>query len=238
MKPYYEHGGITIYHGDCRDVIEEWEGLRTYAFDLLLTDPPYGLSASWSENPTGGFISRAVAEDLRRWDHMPSAETMKRLLGICRWAVVWGGNYLGNVLGATTAPLVWDKTIRGMHFADGEFAWTNFNHGSLRIFSFDGRTPELRQYGGVGGRIHPTQKPEDLMIWSIIQAKQASSILDPFMGGGTSLAAAKRLGRNAIGIECDERYCELAAKRLAQNVLPLEFDPIVPIQQDLTNEVR
>ncbi len=221
MKPYYEHAGITIYHGDCRDVLEEWEGLRTQSFDLLLTDPPYGLK--WSENYSGGSISAVVADEISRWDRRPDAETMIRCRNICRHAVIWGGNYLADILGPTRAPLVWDKQIRGMHFADGEMAWTSFDYGTLRIFSFDGRTPETRIYANSSGRVHPTQKPEDVMIWSMRQARQSATVLDPFIGSGTTLVAAKRLGKQATGIEREERYCEIAAKRLSQEVLPLEF---------------
>jgi len=220
VTPYYEHAGITIYHADCRDLIEDWEGLRTKTFDLLLTDPPYGID-TWSANTTGGFMSVQAAREIREWDRCPEAALLRRLIAISRVSVIWGGNYLADILGRSRAPLIWDKAHRGMHFADGEMAWTNFDWGTMRIFSLrlvDGDTK------GTGIRLHPTQKPEELMIWSIRQAKNPQLVLDPFMGSGTTLVACKRLRRRCVGIEIQERYCEIAAQRLAQEVLPLELE--------------
>jgi site-specific DNA-methyltransferase (adenine-specific) len=214
IKPYYERGGITIYHGDCREVMPILP-----RFDLMLTDPPYGIG-SWSANHTGGFMSAAEALAVRDWDVAPDGETLRALVEMATYSIVWGGNYLIDALGRTRSPLIWNKVRRGMHFADGEFAWTNFDFGTLRILDFALSSGETK---GPGRRVHPTQKPLDVMCWSIRQAPALTrSILDPFMGSGTTLRAAKDMGRNATGIELDERYCEIAAKRLEQEVLPLE----------------
>jgi len=217
MTPYYEHAGVTIYHGDCREVIEEWEGLRTHSFDLVLTDPPYGL-ASWTA--TGGnSITPAEADDIQKWDTRIDAETLARVIALARYSVIWGGNYYADMLGRFRTPLFWHKQQPdGMHFAQGELAWTNFDYGSCRVLSFG-----IAQGDTKGQRVHPTQKPEAVMAWAIRYVRPvASRILDPFMGSGTTLVAAKRLGRTAVGIDIEERYCEIAARRLQQDALPLE----------------
>ena len=104
-----------------------------------------------------------------------------------------------------------------MHFADGELAWTNFDFGSLRIFNLAAAASDSR-----GERKHPTQKPVQLMRWCIDVAEKGveiETVFDPFMGSGTTLRAAKDMGKKAIGIEFEERYCEIAATRLAQGSL-------------------
>ena len=215
MTPYYEHGGITIYHGDCREVIEQWEGLRTQTFDLLLTDPPYGVlseSGSAATRRSGGNINSGRMD----WDVAPTAETIARLVAITKNQMIWGGWHL--VLPPTFGYLVWDKQIDGLNFGECEVCWTPMRFAP-RIFRF-------RAVGVDGGKQHPTQKPEALMRWCIDRAEHnhanVNTILDPFMGSGTTLVAAKRIGRDAIGIEIDERYCEIAARRLQQEALPLE----------------
>lgn len=214
VKPYYEQDGITIYHGDAAELLRD-QRLREYGpYDLLLTDPPYGIG-SWSS--TGGNSLRPdEAADINRWDVRPSADMLRAALALARYAVIWGGNYFAGDLGDFRRALVWDKKIRGMHYADGEMAWTNFDFGSLRIFEFPAGRSDAR-----GQRAHPTQKPVQLFQWCINLVEDAKLILDPFMGSGTTLRAAKDLGRRAIGIEIEERYCEIAARRLDQTVLAL-----------------
>jgi site-specific DNA-methyltransferase (adenine-specific) len=207
MNPYYSEKGIEIYNADCREVLPE---LGIY--DLCLTDPPYGIG-TWSA--TGGnSLSQSEAEEINKWDKMPEAELLKLIKRSSINMIVWGGNHFMNVLGSCRTPLIWDKGIRGMHFADGEMAWTNFDFGALRIFSFNVATGDTK-----GNRLHPTQKPLNLMKWCINFLPKCKTILDPFMGSGTTLEAAKDLGRSAVGIELEEKYCEIAAKRLKQKVL-------------------
>lgn len=212
MTPYYTDGAISIYHGDAVALIGALSG-----HDLVLTDPPYGIG-SWSS--TGGnSISAEEAADTNGWDALPSPELLRAAVAAGRYAVLWGGNYLSGVLGATRAPLVWDKKIRGMHYADGEMAWTNFDFGSLRICELAAGASDAR-----GKRVHPTQKPVELMAWCIAVAEKkmpVASLIDPFMGSGTSLVAAKLRGIRAVGIEREEKYCEAAAKRLDDRSLPL-----------------
>ena len=187
--------------------------------DLVLTDPPYGIG-NWSASG-GNSLTAGEAADIASWDVAPTPEVLAACVAAGRYAIVWGGNYLCGALGAFRAPLVWDKGQRGMHFADGEMAWTNFDFGTLRIF-----TQSLGQGDVRGARLHPTQKPVALMRWCIAQAPpDCAVILDPFMGSGTTLVASQSLGRRAIGIDISESYCRTAVERLRQMPLPL----IVPV---------
>lgn len=220
MTPYYSHAGITIYHGDCREVMEEWEGLRCKSFDLLLTDPPYG-TGDTRKNKSRTKLAEARDYGVSAWDDRPAPQAIALARRLCSWQVVFGGNYYD--LPPSKCWLVWDKDNGQNDFADCELAWTNFDkavrkltyrwHGMLQE---PGCMREMRQ--------HPTQKPEPVMRWALMHAPSTvRTVFDPFMGSGTTLVAAKRFGKLSIGIDIDERYCEIAAKRLSQEVLPLEY---------------
>jgi DNA modification methylase len=214
MKPYYAQSGITIYHGDCLDVSPSLG-----CFDLLLTDPPYGIGEG-----TGRHLSRNrvpgpdyFAAD---WDFGTQDERVDCVREQCKYQIIFGGNYYE--LPPSSCWLVWDKDNTG-DFADCELAWTNLRKAVRKItyrwngmLQQPGRPKEKRQ--------HPTQKPEPVMVWALQHAPpDVRTVLDPFMGSGTTLVAAKRLGKSAVGIELDERYCEMAAQRLQQEALPMEF---------------
>ena len=203
MKPYFEFGGISIYHGDSREILP-----KLGRFDLLLTDPPYGINADRDRNcAKNGWVDYGSSG----WDKEPVSD---ELLALCRSkaeaSVIWGGNYFD--LPISMGWLVWDKGQRDFSLADGELAWTDQNR-ALRIFTFS-RAAALQD-----GRSHPTQKPLALMKWCLTFFPLAKSVLDPFMGSGTTLRAAKDAGLTAVGIEREEKYCEIAAKRMAQEVM-------------------
>jgi site-specific DNA-methyltransferase (adenine-specific) len=203
MKPYFEFGGISIYHGDSREILP-----KLGRFDLLLTDPPYGINADRDRNcAKNGWVDYGSSG----WDKEPVSD---ELLALCRSkaeaSVIWGGNYFD--LPISMGWLVWDKGQRDFSLADGELAWTDQNR-ALRIFTFS-RAAALQD-----GRSHPTQKPLVLMKWCLTFFPLAKSVLDPFMGSGTTLRAAKDAGLTAVGIEREEKYCEIAAKRMAQEVM-------------------
>lgn len=217
MKPYYDHGGITIYNADCRALLGD---LRA---DLLLTDPQYGIGVDRTMAAQAGTqYGRAAAKKrdygpATGWDDKPADNaTLRSLIAVSGKAIIWGGNYFE--LGAQACWLVWDKKNGTNGFADCELAWTNlpgavrmFRHmwnGMLRAPSDDGND-----------RVHPTQKPTPLMRWCIQRWGGVGTVLDPFLGSGTTLVAAKALGLPAIGVEREERYCEIAASRLLQEVL-------------------
>ena len=212
MKPYYERDGITIYHGDCREILPTLPKV-----DLVLTDPPYGISLPTDYRSRGRGKMAAcrdyapVHNDDKPFDpsHLPRVPT-----------VLFGGNYFSDRLPPSSGWLVWDKLRPdGLDQADAELAWTNCVKG-VRVFRhlWNGMMRASEQ--GTGH--HPTQKPVALMEWVLTRkGVPDGTVLDPYMGSGPVLIAAKNLHRKAIGIEIEERYCEIAAKRLDQGVLPL-----------------
>lgn len=215
MTPYYEHAGITIYHGDCLEVVPSLG-----VIDLLLTDPPYGIGEARGKNKSRGNLAVARDYGAAAWDDETADEGVEIARCSTRWQIVFGGNYYR--LPPSSCWLVWDKDNGGNDFADCELAWTNLRKAVRKLtYRWNGM---LQQPGRPKEeRFHPTQKPEPVMVWALTQApSDVRSVLDPFMGSGTTLVAAKRLGKFAVGIDREERYCEIAAKRLEQEVLPLE----------------
>jgi len=209
VKPYFDDGQCVIYHGDCREILPELG-----RFDLLLTDPPYGINAARKrDSQRWGWRDYEV----NGWDaERPADAVIAAIVAAADHAIIWGGNYFVRALPFVPAAkwLIWDKGQTDFSLADCEMAWCSWEGAIRRLFL--ARATALRD-----GREHPTEKPLTLMAWCIQQAPAAAFICDPFMGSGTTLRAAKDLGRKAIGIEIEERYCEIAAKRLNQQVLPL-----------------
>lgn len=217
MRPYYERNGITIYHGDCRDVLPE---LETDA--LLLTDPPYGvqLNTGYASAQRGNLTAAHDYPPVYGDDQPFYPNHLLTFSAI----VLWGANYYADRLPAEGQWLVWDKRD-GVGYndqADCELAWTRGTSGTVpRIYRhlWNGM---LKASERDARRVHPTQKPVALMRWCIGFFPHCETVVDAYMGGGSTLRAAMDLGRRAIGIEIEERYCEIAAKRLSQEVLPLE----------------
>jgi site-specific DNA-methyltransferase (adenine-specific) len=205
MKPYYEHAGITIYHGDCREILPQLPPC-----DSVLTDPPYGIASIWQGGGGHGWSSARSKSPLRNsWDEV--APDLTFLLSDDRPTIIWGGNHFN--LPPSRSWLVWRKEVNPvLTLGDAELAWTNLDK-PIRVFDH----PRSKLTGGLVPE-HPTTKPLPLMLWCLSLLKDANTVLDPFLGSGTSLVAAKKLGRSAIGIETEEKYCEIAAKRLSQEV--------------------
>ena len=202
MKPYYAEPGIVIYNGDCRDILPHLEPV-----DLVLTDPPYGLKEKIHDG--GGWSTNPIYDAVLKWDIKIKDSDIAVVLSKGKNSVIWGGNYY--CLPPSRCWLIWSKINSVPTMADAELAWT----------SWDKNTRVFREIiNADGNREHPTQKPISLMRWCIKQ-DVSQTILDPFMGSGTTLRAAKDLGRKAIGIELEEKYCEIAAKRMSQEVLDL-----------------
>lgn len=207
-EPYYSDELVTLYHGDCREVLPTLGEVGA-----IVTDPPYGLG----DKLAGGAGEWGLwADDTGKrnpdgltWDR-EAPEVVASFPTLAEHCIIWGGNYFP--LPPRRGWLIWDKIVRNFSSGHCELAWTtldqptrayNFSHGQL----------------ATEGKFHPTQKPADLMAWCIGFLPAGGTIADPFAGSGSTLVAAKRLGRRAIGVELDERYCEIAAKRLAQGVL-------------------
>jgi len=213
MKPYYQDKHCTIYHGDCREILPDLPKV-----DLVLTDPPYGLGFKTMESASISNKAELGNYHYGDWNDEPiNWGLLWELLTTGKKAICWGGNYYP--MPPSQKWLVWDKDNTG-NFADCELAWTNIK-GSVRKFKFrwNGMLQENMKNKEI--RQHPTQKPVPLMCWCIEQAGEVETILDPFMGSGTTLRAAKDLNRHCIGIELEEKYCEIAVSRLKQQVLNL-----------------
>ena len=223
MKPYYDHAGITIYHGDCRDVMPGLDGV-----DVLVTDPPYGLSLG-----SHGGASDKRTRELRKGCYESYDDTIENYKTIVAPAISEAivATKRGAVFAA--APAAWSLpapvAVGGVYIpaASGRTPW-GFQNLSLVLFY--GVAPDLnkgakhttvRRSSRVdAGHKHPCPKPIMWMLWLVdLSSKQDEIILDPFMGSGTTLRAAKDLGRKAIGIEMEEKYCEMAAKRMSQEVM-------------------
>jgi len=201
--PFYQDDSCTIYNADCREILP-----LLPRFDLLLTDPPYGLGDRMKGGTWGGSHKYDV---MRTWDQeTPEDGLLENAVSLAEFAVIWGGNYFN--LPPSRCFLIWDKSNAVPTMASAELGWTNFDK-PVRTF---------RGQVGVHTTGHPTQKPVPLMRWCLTLCPTAQTILDPFMGSGTTLVAAKLEGRKAVGIEISEKYCELAANRLRQKVLNFE----------------
>jgi len=212
MKPYYQDDYTVIYNNNCVDVLGEIKNV-----DLFLTDPPYGIGEANGKNKSRGKFAISKDYGVSDWDNQTiDIETINDFIKLSKKSVIFGGNYYN--LPPSPCWFVWDKVNGATDFADCELAWTNLKmavrmykhmwHGMLRK--------------GKEERFHPTQKPLDLMKWCILKADKegfSDLILDPFMGSGTTLLAAKQLNRKAIGIEKNKNYCDVAIKRLSQGVL-------------------
>lgn len=208
MKPYYEHAGITIYHGDCREILPSLKA------DVVVTDPPYGIA-----------LDPASRND---WlpDHAPVfgddvAFDPGHLLATGLPLALFGANHYASRLPDSKGWFCWDKATRDgldLKQAEVEFGWTNFlSRPKMLRHMWSGAFRDSER----GTRWHPCQKPVDLLAW-VLSWCPAGLVADPYCGCGPTLVAAKLEGRKAIGIEIEERYCEIAAKRLAQEVLPFE----------------
>jgi len=197
----------------CDDCIEVLKGWPDGCVDLVLTDPPYGIGENAYRNNSRTKLAATRDYGDYDWDKRVSNEHIRRLVCVSKNQIVFGGNYYGSVLGDTRCYVVWDKDNSG-HFADCELAWASFK-SSVRLIRY--RWNGMLQEPGVPkeDRQHPTQKPIGVMRWILERySKTTDLILDPFCGSGSTCVAAKLLGRNYIGIDISEEYCEIARKRL------------------------
>jgi len=233
-KPYYEEPGIQIFHGDCREILPHLPKAGA-----VITDPPY------KTNDVTGGIPKENAH-AHKWNGLlKSSDVTAGLvqLAIEEWMPIVTGSLgrggeiyvmcndknLRRVLNSIHTHnillhniLIWGKpnaTPNKWYMKNAEFCVYGFKQPAIQIENLGSKT--LNHYAHDDDRVHPTQKP---VAWMRFMGKNSrGTILDPFMGSGTTLVAAKNLGRQCIGIEIEEKYCEIAVKRLNQEVLALEF---------------
>jgi len=225
LKPYFETDSVKIYHGDCREVIADLPDV-----DLVLTDPPYGIKYIAGHRTKHDKLRKAIAND-ESLDVM--AEMWPLVMGKLKderhWYAFASPRMIDAAMRVCTPKqvLCWDKGDRGtvgdLTCGFGE-AWEAILYGITGRRPLNGKRPRsvIRQdWSGTMDPVHPTVKPvkllEILINWS---SHPGELVLDPFCGSGTTLMAAKLLGRKSIGIEIEEKYCEVSADRLRQGVLP------------------
>lgn len=220
MRPYYEENGITIYNADCREVLPSLPSV-----DLVLTDPPYGVQM-------GDSKEKRASRHLVRERYLSYEDSLENFTGTVIPVIASLVDSAERVALFTAGHRInyfpQPDAVGGVYCPNA----TGRNKWGFNVFLpilFYGTDPNIHRgckptvlvsYVNAEENGHPCPKPIEWIRWVVIKASQeAETILDPFMGSGTTLRAAKDLGRKAIGIEIEERYCEIAANRLRQEVL-------------------
>lgn len=196
-------GPHTLYLGDCREIVPTLGKV-----DSVVTDPPYGIDYGRA----GGFSASHGWGPWREncsWDvDRPERAIFDAMLACSKYQIIWGGNYFSDFLPPSMQWFVWDKGQREFSLADFEMAWSSQNKAA-RVVSY------ARGRANLDGKEHPTQKPVEVMRWCIDRLPpEVVTILDPFLGSGTTLVAAAMLGKHGIGIEREEKYFDVACRRV------------------------
>jgi DNA modification methylase len=208
-----EIGDAVLYLGDCMDILPALPKV-----DAVITDPPYGLA----EKLQGGTWGKAFEGAYKDWDAAAPVELVQVALQLSDKAIVWGGNYFQ--FPPSRCWLAWIKRDAVRTMAGCELAWTNFD-ANAKFFDWTIAATNAERVA------HPTQKPLALMKWCIEQAGNPETILDPFMGSGTTGVAAIQLGRKFIGIEREPKYFDIACQRIEQAVAQGQLFAPEPVKQ-------
>lgn len=200
----YVFGDATLYLGDCADVLPSLQ-----CVDAVITDPPYGIGENDKKVASRGKLALPKDYGSFDWDRSaPTRAVIDAVRSSAKWAALFGGNYFE--LPPTSCWLVWDKLNGDNDFADCELVWTNWPKAVRRIqWMWNG----MIRVGGEE-RFHPTQKPLQVMAWVVDLCPKSDTIIDPFMGSGTTGVAAMSRGKKFIGIEKDRRYFDIAVDRI------------------------
>lgn len=233
-----DDGRVRLICGRCEDVLPTFP---RGAFHACVTDPPYGIGVGRSAHKASGDVvghgHRRVAKrtyELTTWDDTPATpEALALIMATSRWQIIWGGNFFP--LGPAPCMLVWNKLNGDNNFADCELAWTNLEKAVRKI---DWLWNGFAREGNEERTIHPTQKPVGVMSWCLGHLpKPVTSVIDPYMGSGSTVIACMRAGIPVTAIEEHEPYFAGAIKRIEaeQNRAPL-FDEPIPIQRSMFAE--
>jgi len=207
ITPYYQSDRVTLYNADCLDVLRE---LPAGSVDAVVTDPPYGIGKALVRGGGGGGWANMVNSGADKWDVRPQSIVFDEMFRVSRQQLFWGVNYFG--LPPCNKPLCWDKVRPNQKcVSEWEYAWTSLK-GRAQLFKHCANGGFVRKEP----RLHPTQKPLPLMLWCLGFFPDAQTVLDPFMGSGTTGVACIQTGRKFIGIELDAGYCEIAKKRIQE----------------------
>jgi site-specific DNA-methyltransferase (adenine-specific) len=204
---------VELHLGDCLEVMKS---IPDKSIDAVITDPPYGIADIWKGGASCGWGVASLATPKRNeWDVKPNPEVFDEIRRVSKKAIIWGGNYFE--LPVSRGWLVWNKPERGFTLSEAELAWTNIEM-PMRVYDC---------HRSDSDRVHPTQKPVSLMKWclEVIDKNVSYTVLDPFMGSGTTGVACVQTGRNFIGIEIDPGYFAIAEKRIhdAQQQMRLDL---------------
>jgi DNA modification methylase len=205
-------GDATLYHADCMEVLP-----TLGRFDAVITDPPYGIGADKGKKGSmpfkGGKSYERAYHPENTWDYKrPDADVIRSVVGAGVISIVWGGNYFADLLTAQGRWLWWDKCQTMPSYGDGELAWTNLPQTTPKKFTLANN----QLFADRVERHHPTQKPLQLIVWCLGFVPDAQTILDPFMGSGTTGVACVQLGRKFTGIERERKYFDIACERISR----------------------
>lgn len=179
--------------------------------DLLLTDPPYGIGQDKGMGGGGiaGICKRNPKKYIGEWDRVRCPDGVLLGLKNAKIAIIWGCNYYIDILPLKYKWLIWDKEQTMPTYSDAEIAWTNLDGVSVKMFRYSGNGLLAKEKV----RFHPTQKPVALIEWCIDQAKDATTIYEPFSGSGSTLIAAEQTGRRCYAMEISPAYVDVAVRR-------------------------
>jgi DNA modification methylase len=201
----------VLYLGDCRELLGTLPRV-----DACITDPPYGIGADKGKKGAIPFkggkpVERQYYPD-NTWDDIrPERDVFEAIRAASRVQIIWGGNYFADYLPAMGRWLWWDKCQTMPSYGDGELAWTNLDATTPKKFTLANN----KLFAQRVERFHPTQKPEEVMKWCVeMLPADVKTILDPFMGSGTTGVAAVKLGKSFIGIEREPSYFDIACRRI------------------------
>ena len=201
---------INLMLGDC---LEKMKEIPDGSVDCVITDPPYGIG----KMNTTGFTRTRGDFGKYLFDKKVKKEYFDEIFRVSKNQVIFGAQYYLDYLPPTKEMWVWDKKTGKNYFADGELIWTSYN-GTLRIFPHQWCGCFKESERGIKS-VHPTQKPIKVMEWCLRKTKNNDTVLDPFMGSGTTGVACANLSRNFIGIELDPTYFEIAKERINKALL-------------------
>jgi len=216
-------GNARLIHGDCREVLP-----LLPRFDLVLTDPPYGIGQLWDVPRISKGGNSALCNGDEDWDNDVQHDAVRMAVEAAKDSIVWGGNYFA--LWPSRGYLVWDK-MQNFSGADSELAWCSMD---IAAKTFRYARAQLAHHEH---KVHPTQKPLPLMAWCLSFASNVATVCDPFMGSGTTGVACAQLGKSFTGIERERRYFDIACERISRaqaqgTLLPPEEAP-QPVQAGL-----
>lgn len=201
-----EIGNATLYLGDCAEILP-----TLGQFDAVVTDPPYGIGEARKNNASRGKLAIAKDYGVSDWDDKPiTKESVDLLRNISNWQIIFGGNYFE--LPPAKCWLIWDKENGASDFADAELAWTNLDKAvRLKRYMWNGMLRANKEPRGD----HPTQKPVGIMEWVISHLpNDVKTIIDPYMGSGTTGVACMKMEKTFVGIERERKYFDIACKRI------------------------